>query len=93
VVKTIYKRQSQVTNAQFSIFRPIAIGGLSFPIILAFRYKSDIMCLAARIISTIRDRARKNALGNINGLYDAIHVRSKFYFVDHSINDLLSSHV
>ncbi len=28
MVKTIHKRQSQVTNAQSSIFRPISIGGL-----------------------------------------------------------------
>jgi hypothetical protein len=37
------------------------------------------MCLAARIISAMRDRAKKNVRGNVDGLYDAIHIRSKLF--------------
>ena len=47
---------------------------------LDFRYKTEIMCLAARIISAIGDRARKNSMGNANGVFNAIHIRSKFDF-------------
>jgi hypothetical protein len=44
------------------------------------RYKTEIMCLAARIISAIRDRAKKISMRNTNGVFDAIHIRSKFDF-------------
>ena len=44
------------------------------------------MCLAARIISALRTRAR-NSLGNANGLFDAVHIRSKhFVFLDSIFN-------
>jgi hypothetical protein len=38
------------------------------------------MCLAARITNAMRDRAKKNDRGNVNGLYDAIHIQSKLFF-------------
>jgi hypothetical protein len=45
------------------------------------RYRDEVMCLAARIISALRDRAKKNVRGNVNGLFDAIHIRSKLFFL------------
>ena len=53
---------------------------ITWIVTLDFRYKTEIMCLAARIISAIRDRARKKSMGNTNGVFDAIHIRSKFDF-------------
>lgn len=39
------------------------------------RYNDEIMCLAARVIRALRTRASKQSIGNINGDYDAIHIR------------------
>ena len=38
------------------------------------RYNNEIMCLAARIINALRNRARLSS-GNVHRLYDAVHVR------------------
>jgi len=39
------------------------------------RYNNEIMCLAARIINSLRNHARKRSPGNIDGIYDAVHIR------------------
>ena len=41
------------------------------------RYNNEIMCLSARIISALRNHARQRSPGNVNGIYDAVHIRSK----------------
>lgn len=52
------------------------------------------MCLAARVVAALRARARQD-LSNVNGDYDAIHVRrtdfqSQFPDTDISASDLLT---
>ena len=39
------------------------------------RYRDEVMCLAARIVSAMRLRARNHDPGNIGGVYDAIHIQ------------------
>eukprot|EP00804_Cyclotella_cryptica_P016037 CCRYP_004193-RB/>CCRYP_004193-RB protein AED:0.04 eAED:0.04 QI:1389/1/1/1/1/1/4/213/543 len=39
------------------------------------RYRDEIMCLAARIVTSIRAHVRQRDPSNFNGDYDAIHVR------------------
>jgi hypothetical protein len=39
------------------------------------RYNDDLQCAAARIVEAIRERARKRDPSNIDGLFDAFHVR------------------
>mmetsp|Transcript_38251 Transcript_38251/g.82390 ORF Transcript_38251/g.82390 Transcript_38251/m.82390 type:complete len:921 (-) Transcript_38251:426-3188(-) len=39
------------------------------------RYNNEIMCLSARIINALRNHARQRSPGNVNGVYDAVHVR------------------
>jgi hypothetical protein len=57
------------------------------------RYRDEIMCLAARIINAMRDRAKKNGRGNVNGLYDAIHIRSKLFFCIFAVSFASKSHL
>ena len=38
-------------------------------------YNEEIVCLAARMISTMRNYVRQRSPGNAEGLYDAIHIR------------------
>lgn len=39
------------------------------------RYRDEIMCLAARIVTAIRAHARQRDPSNVKGDYDAMHVR------------------
>lgn len=39
------------------------------------RYRDEVMCIAARIVSALRLKARNVDLGNIRGDFDAIHIQ------------------
>lgn len=39
------------------------------------RYRDEVFCLAARIIKAIRLYAKEHSPKNINGMYDAVHIR------------------
>lgn len=39
------------------------------------RYNDEIMCLSARVISALRNHARQQSPTNLDGAYDAVHIR------------------
>ena len=51
------------------------------------RYRDEIMCLAARVVTALRAHARHNPI-NIDGEYDAIHVRRTDFQVQFPETDL-----
>ena len=76
MVKALCARQSQVRFSDISvlIMYQCAPSNL-FLLCYNCRYNDEIMCLAARVIRALRTRASKQSIGNINGDYDAIHIR------------------
>ena len=58
-------------------------------------YNDDIICLATRMVNTIRDYVRQHSPENTGGLYDAIHIRradfqSQFPLTEMDANAILA---
>ena len=59
------------------------------------RYKDEIMCLAARVVNTIRSHVKNRSPENSQGLYDAVHIRrgdfqTQFPITEMSANEIVS---
>jgi hypothetical protein len=58
------------------------------------RYNDSIQCAAARIVSSLRERARqRDPIGNPNGEYDSFHIRRGDFYCKHVISSGYSLHL